>query len=77
MPGTRKQKNEAGRSSEADMISDLENMVVMIGSGHYEREVSEFGNSVKRTESPSYKTLIDHNYNAHSNFIKNDIRGFA
>ena len=39
----------------------------MIGSSHYEREDSEFGNSVRRPESPRYDPHIDHNFNAHSN----------
>ena len=44
VPVTREQKNKARMSKEADIISDLENMDVMIGSGHYEeREISGFG----------------------------------
>ena len=49
------------------MMSDLASMDIMIGSGHYDREDSEIGNSVKRPESPSYDVLIDHNSNCHSN----------
>ena len=53
MPTTRKQKNYARRSRKAEMLSDEENMDVMLGSNHYEREGSEFGNSIRRPESPS------------------------
>ena len=45
------------------MISDLENMDVMIGNSHFEREDSEFGNSVERPESPDIS--VDHNSNTH------------
>ena len=38
----------------------------MIGS-HYEREDIEYGNSVRRLESPSNDALVDHNSNTHSN----------
>ena len=44
MPTTRKQKTTARRSREADMLSDLENMDVMPGNDHVEREDIEFGN---------------------------------
>ena len=59
------------------MISGLENMDVMIGSSLYEREGSEFGNSVRRPESRSNDTLVDHNSNNHSNSRENEIRAFA
>ena len=39
---TRKQKNKARSSREADMISDLKNMDVMIRSSHYERREANF-----------------------------------
>ena len=44
MSSTRSKKAKARRSGEADMISDLENMDVMIGSGVYnqsEREIDQ------------------------------------
>ena len=63
MPVTREQMNKDRRSRVADMISDLENKDVMIWSGHFEIEISEFGNSVRRPESPSYEALTDHNSN--------------
>ena len=64
MPVTRKEKSKARRSREAEMISDLENMDVMIGSGHSGREDIEFGNSVRRPESHRYDALTDNNSNS-------------
>ena len=43
------------------MLSDLENMDILLGSNLFEREDSEFGNSARRPESPSYDSLVDHN----------------
>ena len=63
---TTKQKSKNRKSREAAMISDLEKMDVMIGSSHYERTDSEFGNSVIRPESPSNEALVDNNSNTHS-----------
>ena len=56
---TTKQKSKARSSREADMISDLQNMDVMIGQGHCETEDSESGYSVRRPESLSYDDLIE------------------
>ena len=56
---SRKQKNRARRSRDADMILDQEKNDVMIGRGHYEGDDNEFGNSVRTFESPSYEILID------------------
>ena len=53
MSTTRKQKIKARKSIEADMLSDIENMDIMPGSNHFEREESEFSNSVRRPGSPS------------------------
>ena len=39
----------------------------MIGRDRFERDDREFGNSVRRPESPSYEALVDHNSNDHSN----------
>ena len=59
------------------MLSDLENMDIMLGSNHFEREVSEFENSASRHESPTYDALLDHNTNWHSYSGANEIRRFA
>ena len=75
MPVTRKRKNKTRRSSEADMISDLENMDVMIGSNHYESEDSEIGNSVRRPENPTTDALVDYNSNTYSTSRENEHGG--
>ena len=59
------------------MISDLENMGKMIGSGHYEREDNEFDISIRKPESPNHDTLIVHNSNSRSNSKQNEIMGLA
>ena len=59
------------------MMSDLENMDIIIGRGHYEKEDSETGNSVRMLECPCYDALINHNSNTQSNPRENEIRGFA
>ena len=70
MPVTTKQKSKTNRSIEADMISDVENLDVRIGSGNYEWEESEF-------ESPSYVASIDPNSTSTTNSRVNEIRGFT
>ena len=67
MSVTKKQKSKAfgvkqkRRPGEADLISDLESLDIIIESDHYEREDSDVGNSVRSPESPRYDALIDHN----------------
>ena len=54
MPSTRSKKAKARRSREADMLSDMENMDVMLGSGEYnqiERDIDQmtgFSNLLNR-----------------------------
>ena len=74
MPVTWNKVSEAKKSKEADMISDSENLDVMVVSDHFESENSEFGFLVRR---PSYDDLIDHNSNSHSNSRDNEIRWFT
>ena len=74
MPVTIKQKSKTRKSREADMISDLENMDVLIENSHYERADSEFGNSIRRPESPSYDALVDHNSNITHTLIQEKMR---
>ena len=59
------------------MLSDLENMDIMLCSNHFQREDSEFGDSARRPESPSYNALVDHNTISHPNSAQNDIKRFA
>ena len=77
MLSTRKQKRKTRTSREAEMLSDLKNMDIMIGSNHFEGEDSEFGNTPRRPESLSYDALVDHNTNSFSNSGENKMRRFA
>ena len=52
MPTTRKQK-KAGNSRRVEMLSDIENLDIMLGGNHLEREGSEFGDSIRRPGSPN------------------------
>ena len=54
---TRKQKRKARKSREADMLPDIENNHIMLGTNHFEREESDFSNFVRKPESPNYHTL--------------------
>ena len=72
MPTTRKQKSEARKSREVDMSSDMENMDIILGSNHVERE-----EAIRRPESSSYNALTNHDSNSHSNSRENEIKGFA
>ena len=77
MPTTRKRRIRARKSREADMLSDIENLDIMLGSNHLEREGSEISNSVRRPESPSYTALTSSDINSLSNSRDNEINGYA
>ena len=47
---TKKQKSKARKSREADMLSDIENMDIMLCTNDFE---SEFSNLIRMPESPS------------------------
>ena len=78
MPTTRKQKSKARRSRGAEMVCDIENIDIMLGTNHFEREESEFSFSVsRRPESPSCDALVNNESNSHFNSRENEIRGFV
>ena len=76
MPTTRKQK-KARKSREVDMLSDIENLHVMLGDNHLEREESEISNHGRRPESPSYDTLLNQNGNSHPHSHETEIRTYV
>ena len=41
MPTTRKQKSKVRKSREADILSDIENMDILLGFNHFEKEEGE------------------------------------
>ena len=53
MPTTRKQK-KARKSREVYMLSDIENLDVLLGGNYLERDESETSNYGRRPESHSY-----------------------
>ena len=59
------------------MLPDIENMDIILGSNHQARDEIEFSNSVRRPESPSYKTLVNNELSSHPNSRENEIRDFA
>ena len=59
------------------MLSDIENLDVMLGGNHLERDVSEISNYGRRPESPSLDTLLNQNSNSHSNSHETEIRTYA
>ena len=48
-------------------MSDIENLDVMLGGNHLERDESEISNYGRRPESPSYDTLLNQNSSSHPN----------
>ena len=77
MPTTGKQKSKARKSKESDIISDIKNLGILLGSNRLEREESEFSNSIGRPESPSYNALVNHDVNSHSNSREDKIKDYA
>ena len=76
MPTTRKQK-KASKSWKVDILSDIENLDVLLGGNHLERNESEVSNYGRRPESPSYDTLLNQNSNFHPNSHESEIRTYA
>ena len=64
MPTTRKQKRKARKSREADMLSDIENLDIMLGGNNLVREESESSNFGRRPDSPCYDTSVNQNTNS-------------
>ena len=58
MPTTRKQK-KARKSREAEMLSNIENLDIMLSGNPLEREESEESNFGRMPENPSYDTLMN------------------
>ena len=58
MPTTREQK-KARKSREQDMLSDVENLDIMLGGNSLDREESVSGNLGRRPEFPNYGNLLN------------------
>ena len=77
IPTTRKQRINAKKSREADMSSDIENLDIMLRGNRVETEESEFSNSVRRPESPTYDALVNHGTMSHTNAKEDEIKGYT
>ena len=66
MPTTRKQK-KARKSRGLEMLSDIENIDIMLGERHSEREESVNSNSVRRPESANSDTFENNEENLYLN----------
>ena len=69
MPSTRKQKAKARKSREMDMMSDFENVDVMIGNGNInpiERELSDMNGNVENDQDIEFN-LQSLRYETHEN----------
>ena len=60
------------------MLSDIENLDVMLGGNHSGRDESEMSNHGRRPERPSYDNfLLNQNVNSHLNSHEAEIRTYA
>ena len=70
MPTTRKQ-NKVRKSRGAEMLSHVENLDIMLGGNHQEREECEFSDSIRRPDSPNYNAPEIDEENSHSKSREN------
>ena len=56
------------------MLSDRETLDIMLGGNCLEREGTEFSNSGRRPDGPTYNTLMNQDINSHSNSKGGEIR---
>ena len=59
------------------MLSDIENLDVMLGGNHLESEESETSNHGRRLESPSFDTLLNQNGNSDPYSRETEIRSYV
>ena len=67
MPTTRKQQSKARRSVEADMLSDLENRDVMLGSSHIERDLDGSDSPNLHSEASNFEIQQPNSVNTKGN----------
>ena len=70
MTTTRKQR-KARKSRGAEMVSDIENLDIMLGGNHLEREESKYDNSSRRSKSPNFNTHENNGENQYHNSREN------
>ena len=59
------------------MLSDIENLDIMLGGNNLEREEGESSNSGRRPDSSCYVASMNQNTNSHSNSHEAEIRTYA
>ena len=59
------------------MISDIENIDILLGGNHFERGESEPSTSVRRPRSSSYNTLVNSGLNPNTNPREDEIRNYT
>ena len=64
MPTTTKQK-KTRKSRGLEMLSDIENLDIMLGGDHFEREKSEDSNLARRQESVNCNASENNEENLH------------
>ena len=67
MPTSRKQK-KARKSRGAEMLSDIENLDIILGGNHLEREGSEFSDSIRKHDSPNFNAPENDEESIYPNF---------
>ena len=66
MPTTRKQK-KARKSRETHLLSDIENLDILLGENNLEREENDSSNFCRRPDSPCYDASVNKDTKSHSN----------
>ena len=59
------------------MLSDIENIDIMLGGNNLVREESESNNSGRKPDGPCYDTSVNQNTNSHSKSRDGEIRIYA
>ena len=76
MPTTSKQK-DVRKSREHDMLSDIENLKIMLSGNSLDRGESDSSNLRRRPQSPSYENLLYQNGQSHTHAREAEIMSYA
>ena len=72
MPTTRKQKKPR-KSTGAEMLSDIENLDIILGGNHLDRQGSEFSDSIRRPDSPNFNAPDKVEKHSYPNSMENTL----
>ena len=76
MPTTGKQK-KARKSRGAEILSDIENLDIILGGNHLEKEESEYDNSSRKSNSPNLNTYENNEENRYPSSWENRLSNSA